>query len=220
MASCPITSWQIDGEKVEAVTDFIFLGSKITAYSVCSHEIKRLLLLGRKAMTKLDSVLKSRHITLPTQVLIVKAMIFPVVMWVLDYEEGWVPKNWCFWTVVLEKTLESPLDCKEIQPVHPKGKQSWTFVGRTDAEAETPVLWPPDGKSWLIRKDWILGNIEGRRKRKILMMRWLDGIIDPMQLSLSRLPDIVKDKETWRAIVQGVTKSWTGLSYWATTTRK
>ena len=135
-----------------------------------------------------------------------------VCMWELDHEVGWVPKNWCFWTVVLEKTLESPLDCKEIQPVHPKGKQSWTFVGRTDAEAETPVLWPPDGKSWLIRKDRMLGNIEGRRKRKLLMMRWLDGIIDPMQLSLSRFPDIVKDREVWYALVHVVAKSWTQLT--------
>ena len=122
----------------------------------CSHESKRRLLLGRKVMTNLDSTLKSRDITLPTKVCLVKAMTFPVVavwMWELDCEESWAPKNWCFWTVVLEKTLESPLDCKEIQPVHPKGDQSWVFIGRTDAEAETPILWPPDAKRWLIGKD-------------------------------------------------------------------
>ena len=117
MASSPITSRQIDGETMETVTDFIFLGSKSTADGDCSHEIKRHLLFGRKAMTKPDSILKSRNITLPTKIHLVKARD-------LDYKESWVPKNWCFWTVVLEKTLESPLDCKEIQSVHPKGNQS------------------------------------------------------------------------------------------------
>ena len=107
----------------------------------------RRLLLGRKITTNLDSILKSRDITLPTKVCLVKAMVFPVVVY------SWVPKNWCFWTVVLEKTLENPLDCKEIQPVHPKGKQSWIFIGRTDAEAETPIVWPPHAKTWLIGKD-------------------------------------------------------------------
>ena len=126
----------------------------------CSHEIKRCLLLGRKAMTKLDSILKSRDVTLPTKVHLVKAIVFPVVMyvWELGYKESWVPKNWCFWTVVLEKTLESPLDSKEIQPVHPKGDQSWVFIGRTDAEAEPPILWPPDAKNWLIWKDCDAGK--------------------------------------------------------------
>ena len=115
MASSPITSWQIDGEKVEIVTNFIFLGSKITAYGDCSHEIKRHLLLGRKSITNLDSILKGKVITLLTKFCIVKGMALPVVMYgcELDYKEGWALKNWCFWTVVLEKTLESPLDCKE-----------------------------------------------------------------------------------------------------------
>ena len=153
MTSGPITSWQIDGETVETVSDFIFLGSKITADGDCSHEIKRRLLLGKKVMTNLDSIFKSRDITLPTKVHLVKAMVFPVVMWELDCEESWALKNWCLWTLVLEKTLESPLDCKEIQPVHPKGDQSWVFIERTDVEAETPILWPPGAKSWLIWKD-------------------------------------------------------------------
>ena len=148
MASGPITSWQIDGE---TVTDFIWGGSKFTADGHCSHEIKRCLLFGRKIMTNLDSILKSRDITLPTKVRPVKAMVLHVWMWELDYKEIWVPKNWCVWTVVLEKTLESPMYCKEIQPVHPKGNQSWI---RTDAEAETPNTFrPPDAKSWLIWKD-------------------------------------------------------------------
>ena len=134
----------------------IFWGSKITADGDCSHEIKRHLLLGRKVMINLDSIFKSRHVTLPTKSHLVKAMVFPVAMygcWVLDYEDSWALKNWWFWTVVLDKTPESPLDCKEVQPVHPKGDQSWVFIGRTDAEAETPVLWPPHAKSWLIGKD-------------------------------------------------------------------
>ena len=152
MASGPITSWQIGGETVETVADFIFLGSKITADGNCSHEIKRCLLPGRKVMTNLDSILKSRDIILPTKAHLVKASGH-VWMWELGYKESWALKNWCFWTVVLEKTLESPLDCKEIQPVHPKGDKSLVFIGRIDVEAETPILWPPDEKSWLIGKD-------------------------------------------------------------------
>ena len=133
----------------------------------CSHEIRRRLLLRRKVMTNLDSILKSRDITLPTKVHLVKAMVFPVVMYgcELDYKESWVPKNWCFWTVVLEKTLESPLDYKEIQSVHPKGDQSWVFIGRTDAEAEAPILWPPDMKSWLIWKDPDAGKDWGQEEK-------------------------------------------------------
>ena len=153
MASSPITSWQIDGETVETVSDFIFLGSKITADGACSHEIKGHLLLGRKVMTNLDSIYKSRDIANkgPSS----QGYGFSsshIWMWELDYKESWALKNWCFWTVVLEKTLESPLDCKEIQPVH-KGNKSWIFTGRTDAKAETPRLWLPDAKSWLIVKD-------------------------------------------------------------------
>ena len=144
MASGPITSWKIDGEIVETVSDFIFLGSKITADGECSHEIKRRLLLGRKVMTNLDSIFKSRDITLLTKVHLVKAMYgfssSRVWMWGLDYKESWALKNWCFWTVALEKTLQSPLDCKEIKPISPKGNQSWIFMERTDAKAETPIL--------------------------------------------------------------------------------
>ena len=132
------------------------LGSKIPAGGDCSREIKRCLLLGSKAMINLDTILKSRDITLPTKVHLVKDMVFSgshVWMWELDYKESWVPKNSCFWTVLLEKTFESPLECKEIQPDHPKGNQSWIFIGKTDAEAETPILRPPYEKNWLIGKD-------------------------------------------------------------------
>ena len=138
-----------------------FGGSKITADGDCSHEIKRCLLLGRKVMTNLDSLVKSRAITLPTKVCLVRAMFFLVVMygwWELDYKESWAPKIRCLWTVVLEKTLESPLDCKEIKPVIPKGNQSWIFIGKTDAEAETVIIWPPDAKNWCIGKDLDAGK--------------------------------------------------------------
>ena len=154
MASSPITSWQI-GKQFKQ-WDFIFLGSRITADSDWSHETERGLLLGRKAMTPLDKTLESRDITLPTKVHLVKAVVFLVVM--DGCESRTIPKpehekNWRFWTVVLEKTPESPLDYKEIQPVHPKRNQPWILIGRTDAEAEAPILWTPDVKNWLIRKD-------------------------------------------------------------------
>ena len=149
MASGPITSWEIDGETVETVSDFIFLVSNITVDGDCSLEIKRCLLLGSKVMTNLGSIFKSRDITWPTKVRLVKAMVFPGVMYGC---ESWTMKKaehrrMDAFELVLEKTLESPLDCKEIQPVPPKGDQSWVFFGRTDAKAETPILWPPDVKS-------------------------------------------------------------------------
>ena len=151
MASGPITSWKTEGEKMETVTDFIFGSSKITADDDCGMKL-RCLLLGRKAMTNLASVLKSRN-RFADKGRYSQSCGFSsshVWMWELDHK-GWVLKNWCFWAVVLEKTLESPLDCKKIKPVNPKGNQSWIFIERTDAEA--PVFWPPDVKSWLIRKD-------------------------------------------------------------------
>ena len=147
---------------METVTDFILGGSKITADGDCSHEIKRHLLLGRKAMTNLESILKSRH-CFANKSPYSQSYGFSsshVRMWEMDNKKGWVPKNWCLWTMV-EKTLESSLDSKEIKPVNPKGNQSWIFTGRTHAEAEDPTLWPPDAKSWLTGKDPDSGKGEG-----------------------------------------------------------
>ena len=150
----------------------------------------------KQSLTDLDSILKSRDITLPTKVHLVKAIVFPVAMYgcELGYKESWVPKNGCFCTVVLEKTLESPLDCKEIQPVHPKGNQSWIFIGRTDAEAETPMLWPPDAENWLTGKDPDAGK-DWRQEEKGLTV-W-----DGRMASLTQWTWVWASSGSWR---------WTG----------
>ena len=214
MASDPISSCQRNGKQWKQWQTLCFGGSKISADGDCSHEIKRCLLLGRKVMTNLDSILKSRYITLPTKVHLVKAMVFPVWMWELNYKESWVPKKCCFWTVVLKKTLESSLDCMEIQTVHPKGNQSSIFFGRTDVEAETPKLWPPDAKNWLVGKDPDAGKDlwqEEKRRTEDEMVGQHHWCVGNESEQASGVGD---DREAWHAAVHGVANSWTWLSDW------
>ena len=209
-----LQKWSISEQKLLSWS--LFPGEVIQAVKIwISHEIKRHLLLGRKTMTNLDSMLKSRDITLPTVVCLVKAMVFPVVTygcesWTIKKAECWKID---FWTVVLEKTLESPLDCKEIQLVHPKGNESWIFTGRTDAEAEAPIFWPPDGKSWLIGKR--LGKDWRQKEEEVAEDEMFSSITDSMDESLSKLRETV-DREAWYAQFMGAQRVGHELNWYYT----
>ena len=216
MVSGPTTSWHIDGGKVKTVTDFIFLDSKIIVDGNCSHKIQRPLLPGRKVMTNLDNIIQKQRHYFANKGLSSQGYGFSsshAWMWELDHKEGWVLKNWCFWTVVLEKTLESPLDCREIQPVHPKGDQSWVFIGGTDVEAETPILWPPDAKNYLIGKhagagkDWRQEEKGMTENETVGWHHWLYG---------HEFEQTPEDSGGQRSLFV-MSQSWTLVSNWTAT---
>ena len=214
MAPGPITSWQIEEGKVETATDFIFSDSKITVDSVCCHKIKLSLLLSRKAMTNLDGIFKKQSHHFADKGPFSQSYGF-------SNKQGHVPKNWWKWWswIVLEKTLESPLDSKEIKPVNPKGNQPWIFTGRTDAEAETIILWPHDAKIQLTGKDSDAGKDERQKEKGVAEIKWLDSITDSMDMNLSKVWEIVEDRGAWRATVHRITKRQTQLSDWTTATK-
>ena len=206
---------------METVTDFLFLGSKNTVDDNCSHEIKTLAPWKKSYDQPRQHIKKQRHYFADKGPSGQKYAFSSshVWMWDLDHKEIWALNNWCFWTVVLEETLESPLDYMEIQPVHPKGDQSWIFIGRTNAEAEAPILWQLMWRINSLEKTLMLGKIDGRSRRGWKRIRWLDGITDSMDMNFSKLQELVMDREAWHATVHEVTRvrhesNWTELRTW------
>ena len=210
MASGPFTSWRGNNGNSDRL---YFLGLQNHCRWWLQSWNEKTLAIWKKSYEKPRQHIKKQRLPFASEDLYAQRYVFSNSFFPeLDHKEGWTSKNWCIWTVVLKKTLESPLDCREIKPVHPKGNQPRIFIRRTDAEAEAPILWPTDAKSQLIEKDSDSGKDWGQEKRGWQRMKWLGGIFYSLDMNLSKLQEIVKDREAWHSSVLGVVKSWTQLS--------